>query len=114
MKPLNRYCLALDLQDNPELIEEYKHWHKPENIWPEIPEGIKSVGIVNMEIYLLETRLFMIMDTAPGFDFERDMNILGKLPRQQEWEQFVSQFQQSLPGAASHEKWQLMEKIFTL
>jgi L-rhamnose mutarotase len=109
-----RYCLTLDLKNDSTLIREYRHWHMSENIWPEIPKGIREVGIVDMEIYLLGTRLFMIMETAPGFDFDRDMAKLSGLPRQKEWEAFVAKFQQSLPGARSSEKWKLMDRIFKL
>jgi L-rhamnose mutarotase len=109
-----RYCMTLDLQDDPELIKEYKYWHENENIWPEIPRGIKEVGIVNMEIYLYDTRMFMIMETTLDFDFEKDMGRLGTLERQQEWEKFVGKFQKSLPGAPEGSKWQLMDRVYKL
>ena len=109
-----RFCLTLDLKEDPQLITEYEYWHKPENIWPEITAGIKEVGIESMEIYRLGTRLFMILEAGPDFNFERDMARLATLPRQQEWEAFVSKFQKSAPGETSSEKWKLMEKIFTL
>ncbi|MFW6249064.1 MAG: L-rhamnose mutarotase [Bacteroidota bacterium] len=109
-----RYCMTLDLKDDPELIKEYKYWHENENIWPEIPEGIKEVGIVNMEIYLYGTRMFMIMETALDFDFEKDMARLGTLERQAEWEKFVGKFQKSLPGAPEGSKWQLMDRVYKL
>lgn len=115
-KPLQtkRYCLTLDLKDDSTLVREYRYWHQSDHIWPEIPKGIREVGIVDMEIYLLGTRLFMIMETRPDFDFARDMAKLSGLPRQKEWEAFVAKFQQSLPGAASSEKWKLMDRIFKL
>jgi L-rhamnose mutarotase len=109
-----RYCLTLDLKSDTALIKEYRYWHMSEHIWPEIPKGIREVGIVDMQIYLLGTRLFMIMETTPGFDFDRDMAKLSGLPRQKEWEAFVAKFQQSLPGASSSEKWKLMDRIFKL
>jgi L-rhamnose mutarotase len=109
-----RYCLTLDLKDDTTLIREYKYWHMSGHIWPEIPKGIREVGIVDMQIYLLGTRLFMIMETKPDFDFAVDMAKLSGLPRQKEWEAFVAKFQQSLPGAASSEKWKLMDRIFKL
>ena len=109
-----RYCLTLDLKDNPELIKEYKYWHEAHHIWPEIPKGIREVGITDMEIYLLGTRLFMIVETKPGFDFDSQMGKLSELPRQKEWEAFVSKFQKSSPDAKSSEKWKLMERIFKL
>jgi len=115
-KPLQtkRYCLTLDLRNDSTLISQYRYWHMSEHIWPEIPKGIREVGIVDMEIYLLGTRLFMIMEAGPEFDFNRDMAKLSGLPRQKEWEAFVAKFQQTLPGAASGEKWKLMDRIFKL
>jgi len=112
--PTKRYCLTLDLKNDPALVSQYRYWHMSEHIWPEIPKGIREVGIVDMEIYLLGTRLFMIMETGPEFDFTRDMAKLSGLPRQKEWEAFVAKFQQALPGSASGEKWRLMDRIFKL
>jgi L-rhamnose mutarotase len=112
MKPYQRFCLTLELQDDPDLIEEYKFWHAPENIWPEIPEGIKSAGIEKMEIYLLGTRLFMIIEAGSDFNFAGDMEKLSLLPRQKEWEQFVARFQKVVPNANSREKWMMMDRIY--
>ena len=114
MSQKQRFCFTLDLKDDPELIKEYLHWHRSENIWPEIPEGIRAVGIERMEIYHLGTRLFMILEAGPGFDLTRDMARLATLPRQIEWESFVSKFQRSNPGETSAEKWKGMERIFQL
>lgn len=74
-----RYCFQFALKDDPKLIEEYKYWHDNKNIWPEIPRGIKEAGILNMEIYLLGTTMFMMMDTREDFDLEKDMERLGKM-----------------------------------
>jgi L-rhamnose mutarotase len=111
---IKRYCLTLDLKDDPALIKEYRYWHDSRNIWPEIPKGIREVGIKDMEIYLLGTRLFMIMETSPDFDFDTQMGKLAGLPRQKEWEAFVSKFQKSSPDAKSSEKWKMMDRIFKL
>jgi L-rhamnose mutarotase len=112
--PVKRYCQALELVDDPQLIEEYKHWHSPAHIWPEIPAGIRSVGILDMEIYLIGTKLFMIVETPLDFDWTGAFGRLATLKRQMEWEDFVSKFQVVKPGSASSEKWQLMERIFSL
>jgi L-rhamnose mutarotase len=114
MPAMKRFCLSLDLKDDPALVEEYKRWHQPEHIWPEIPTGIRAVGITEMEIYLLGTRLFMIIEASEEFDFNRQMELLATLPHQKEWEAFVSRFQQSEPDSTSSEKWKLMERIFKL
>ena len=56
--PVKRYCQTLDLRDNPELIAEYRKRHSKEHAWKEIIAGIREVGILEMEIYLLGTRLY--------------------------------------------------------
>ena len=109
-----RYCLTLDLVDDPELIQLYKKYHSPEGIWPEIPQGIKSVGITRMDIYLLGTRLFMILEMPESVDRDEAMAKLATLPRQDEWEATVGKCQLCDPNATSSGKWQLMEQIFTL
>lgn len=109
---LRRYCLTLDLKDDPALIAEYKRQH--EHIRPEIAKSIRDAGIEVMDIYLLGTRMFMIMEVDESFSFARKEEMDRNNPAVQEWEQFVWQFQQPLPQAKPGEKWLLMEKIFEL
>ena len=109
-----RYCKTLKLEDDPGLIEAYKKVHMPENTWPEITQGMIDVGILDMEIYIMGTQLFMIMDTVPEFDHDRDMAILAAKPRQSEWEAFVSRFQRTSSEATADEKWQVMDRIYKL
>ena len=109
-----RYCKTLNLEDDPGLIEDYKKVHMPENTWPEITQGMIEVGILDMEIYIMGTRLFMIMDTLPEFDHDRDMALLATKPRQSEWEAFVSRFQKTSSEATADEKWQIMDRIYKL
>lgn len=112
--PVKRFCQTLDLKDNPELIAEYCRRHSEGEAWSEIIEGIKSVGILEMEIYLVGTRLFMIVETPVDFDWDSAMARLATLPRQQEWEDYMSEFQVAAQGASSDEKWRMMERIFHL
>jgi L-rhamnose mutarotase len=112
--PTKRYCQTLDLKDDPDLIAQYVDRHSDAKRWPEIIEGIQSVGILEMEIYLTGTRLFMIVETAEDFDWDTAFARLSSLPRQAEWEDYMSVFQVSKQGASSAEKWQLMERIFRL
>jgi len=112
--PTRRYCQTLDLKDDPELIAEYVDRHSEAKRWHEIVEGIRAVGILEMEIYLIGTRLFMIVETAADFDWDKAFARLATLPRQAEWEDYMSVFQTCKPGASSAEKWQLMDKIFCL
>lgn len=112
--PVKRYCQTLELRDNPELIAECRRRHSREEAWPEIRQGIREVGILEMEIYILGTKLFMIVETPLDFDWDEAMAKLATLPRQQEWEDYMSVFQQAEPGASSAEKWQPMERMFHL
>ena len=109
-----RYCKTLELKNDPDLIESYKKIHAKGAAWKEITQGMREVGIVNMEIYLDGNRLFMIMDTVPEFNHDLAMAELAGKPRQKEWEECVSQFQKSSAIATADEKWRLIERIYKL
>jgi L-rhamnose mutarotase len=111
---IKRYCLTLDLHDDSSLVAKYQEWHRPGKIWPEIPKGIRDVGILDMEIYLLGTRLFMILETREDFDFDSQMQKLSDLPKQHEWEELMSTFQKGMPDRGLSKKWARMERIFKL
>ena len=114
MAEYKRYCKTLELKDDPVLIEEYKKIHAPGAAWPEITQGMREVGIVDMEIYLYGNQLFMIMETVPDFDHDKAMEELAGKPRQSEWETFVSRFRKTSPDCSATEKWQLMERIYKM
>nr|AFN57666.1 hypothetical protein [uncultured bacterium r_02] len=111
---VKRYVQTMDLKDDPALIEEYRKRHSREEAWKEILEGIREVGILDMQLFILGTRLVMIVDTPADFDWDTAMKRLAVLPRQQEWENYMAIFQQCREGATSDEKWQMMERIFYL
>lgn len=111
---VKRYCQTMDLKDNPKLIEKYKECHSKEKSWAEIREGIRSVGILEMEIYIANNHLFMIVETPLDFDWNTAMKQLALLPRQAEWEEYVSTFQLCKPGDSSAQKWRLMDRMFYL
>jgi len=107
-----RYCLTLDLIDDPQLIVEYRRYH--EKIWPEITKSIRDSGIEDMEIYLLDTRMFMIMEVNDTFSFEAKAKGDAVNPKVREWEELMWKFQKPLPNAKPGEKWMLAERIFKL
>ena len=109
-----RFCQTLELKDNPELIAEYRRRHSKGEVWSEVLKGIREVGILEMEIYIVGTRLVMIVEAPLDFDWDTAMARLATLPRQQEWEDYMSVFQQAAPGSSSDEKWVAMERIFNL
>lgn len=112
--PVKRYVRTLDLRDDPKLIEEYRKRHRKENVWPEVMEGIRKVGILEMDIYILGTRLCMILEAPADLDLEEAMERLAGLPRQQEWEDYMAVFQKAGKGATSADKWRPMERMFHL
>jgi L-rhamnose mutarotase len=109
---MKRYALALDLKDNDKLISEYEEHHQ--RVWPEVKESIFGSGIINMEIYRLGTRLFMLMETEDDFSFEKKSEADRNNPKVVEWETLMSVYQQVLPLAKPGEKWLVMDKIFKL
>ncbi len=109
---MKRYCFALDLHDDPNLIAEYEEWHT--RVSPEIKESITGTGIVVMDIYRVGNRMFMIMDAQDHFSLEDKGAKDAANPKVQEWENLMSKYQKPLPFAKSGEKWMLMEKIFHL
>jgi len=112
--PTVHYCRTLELRNNPELIKEYRRRHEKGNVWQEIIDGIRQVGILEMEIYIHGTRLFMIVETAADLDLDAAMQQLATLPRQAEWEAYMSELQDTSADATSDEKWQMMERMFYL
>ena len=107
-----KFCLALDLKDDAQLMREYKAYHQ--KVWPEIIQSIKESGITVLEIYNVGNRMFMIIEGDDHFSFEKKSAMDANNPKVQEWEDLMWQFQQALPWAKPGEKWILMEKIFEL
>jgi len=109
---MKTYCFALDLHDNPELIEEYKRYHRQEHIWPEVLECIRAKGVVSQKIYLAGNRLVLILETTDDFDLDAKTAADSTSPEMRKWEELMWKFQKPLPVARPGEKWVRMEKIF--
>jgi len=107
-----RYCFALDLIDDPQLIAEYEQYH--EAVWPDILQSLRDSGIVDMEIYRVINRLFMIIEGNESFSFERKMIMDKNNPRVEEWEKLMWGYQQGLPGLAPGAKWMPAKLVFKL
>ena len=111
---VKRYVQTMELKDDAALIAEYQRRHSKGEAWPEILEGIRQVGILDMQIFILGTQLVMIVETPLDFDWDSAMARLATVPRQQEWEDYMAIFQRCKPGATSDEKWQMMRRMFYL
>jgi L-rhamnose mutarotase len=109
---ITRSVLAVDLKDDPGLIERYKAHHR--DVWPEVRASLRRAGIVNMDIYLLGRRLVMVVDTE-GQDYLRCFaKHATSHPRVVEWEALMRSLQQPPPGAPAGDWWTLMEPVFSL
>lgn len=107
-----RYCFALDLKDDPQIIKEYEEYH--EAVWPDILQSLRDSGIVDMEIYRVLNRLFMIIEGSDDFTFERKMEMDRNNPRVREWEKLMWDYQVGLPGLPEGEKWMPAKRVFKL
>lgn len=109
---MKRFTFALDLVNDATMIAEYEQYH--EKLADEIEKSITDAGVINMEIYRIGNRLFMIMETEDDFSFERKTKMDTENPRVQIWEKLMWKYQQALPMAKEGEKWILMKQIFKL
>ena len=100
---------VLDLVDDAELIAEYRRWHAPGSVWPEVTAYIRATGVLDMEIWHAGNRLVMLLHVAE--DYPRE---LSEPARVTEWERFMSRYQRPLDGTSTGEKWTPLERIFTL
>lgn len=107
---MKRHCLALDLRDDPEAIEQYDHYHR--NVWPEVEKSLAAAGIRIMEIYRIENRLFMIIEVDDTFSFEKKARSDHENSVVMEWESIMAGFQQPLPGSRPGKKWREMKRVY--
>ncbi|HSJ66266.1 MAG TPA: L-rhamnose mutarotase [Anditalea sp.] len=107
-----RHCLCLDLKDDAKLIAEYEEHHT--KVWPEVLLSLENAGILSAEIYRWKNRIFMILETKPGFTFEEKLRLDAENEKVLEWEKLMWKYQKTLPGVKEGSKWQLMKKIFTM
>ena len=109
---MEKICLALDLVNKKELIDEYINHHR--SVWPEVESSIIDSGIKKMEIYSIYDRLFMIIYVSKDFSFENKSKLDVKNKIVQKWEFLMSKYQKKLPNTNKNEKWRIMDKIYEL
>jgi L-rhamnose mutarotase len=110
---VTRYALALDLVDDVQRIADYEKAH--EAIWPEVRAHLHAQGVLDMEIYRLGTRLFMVMGVDPAvYSAERMAQASLDNPAIVRWEALMWTYQAPTPWTPAGEKWVPMAKIFDL
>ena len=110
---MKTYAMALDLIDDPEVIEEYKEHHR--HVWPEVKQGLEKIGISEMKIFLTGCRLFMFLRTEDEFDLKKDFqSYTDTSPRARMWDDLMRNLQQKIPSAKIGDWWVPMEEVFNL
>jgi L-rhamnose mutarotase len=110
---MNRHVLTVDLKDDPQAIASYREHHR--QVWPEVLDSLRRVGVERMDIHLLGRRLVMIVEMTDGLDFRRALSThVVSSPRVAEWERLMKTLQQPVPGAPAGEWWAMMEPVFSL
>ena len=103
------YAQALDLINNEKLIKEYEDYHK--NVWPEVLEGLRSVGIIRMRIWRINNRLFMLIETDDNFDVKKFQKYTDTNPKAKEWDELMKSYQERIPNSKG-EWWSEMTLAF--
>jgi L-rhamnose mutarotase len=110
---VTRHLLAVDLKDDPAVIEAYKEHHR--HVWPEVLRSLRRAGLADLQIYLLGRRLVMVVEMQDGLDVRRAFaSHVASEPRVAEWEALMKSMQQPPPGAAAGEWWAVMQPVFHL
>lgn len=110
---MKKIAYTIDLVDDPVLADEYCALHQ--DVWPEVRHGLRSVGVVALDIFRHDRRLFLLMEVTD--DFDADVGLPAYLdthPRCREWEALMDRFHAPLPGARPGEKWCAMEQVCRL
>jgi L-rhamnose mutarotase len=110
----DKLVYALDLKDDPALIDRYRQWHAPGQVPAAISDSIRKAGIEALEIYLVGNRMFMILTPGADFDPVAKAEADAASEEVQKWETLMWDFQQALPFAAPGQKWLPMERIYSL
>ena len=110
---MKAFGLTINLREDPQIIEKYKEYHR--NVWPEVEQALRKVGVTSMKIFLLGRRLFMYMETIDGFSVDQDFSqYLKQHPKCVEWDAHMRTYQEKLSVAREDEWWAMMEQVYEL
>ena len=110
---MKQYGRTLNLKNDPAIIQQYIEYHR--NVWPEVEQGLRAIGIERILIWLLGRRLFMFMETQDGFDPDRDFaRYMDSDRRIREWQDLMATLQEPVPEAKAGEWWAEMELVYSL
>lgn len=106
-------AFALDLKDDPGTVAEYCDWHM--KVWPEIMRGMAKYGVLAQNIYLIGSRMFMVLQVEDDFDYRVDFaRYMHETPRASDWDRLMRNLQQPVPGKQEGDWWAPMERVYDL
>ena len=109
---MKRIAMTVMLKDDTQVIREYEEYHV--NVWPEVIEGGRRIGIKRVFIYRFGRQLFMFMEVPDDFDLERDLPKYKEDPRAREWDELMRTYQETVPGAPPGSKWVAMKEVHAM
>ncbi|WP_176086790.1 L-rhamnose mutarotase [Martelella sp. HB161492] len=110
-----RKCFAVDINNDPALIEKYKQFHKPGGPPQAVTDSIRADDIRVLEIYLVGDRMFMIMEQGDDFNEAEKAKRDAVNPDVKAWDEMMrSTYQKRLPFAPEGTTWIEMERIYSL
>lgn len=107
---MKTYAMTIDLKDDPQILALYEEYHK--NVWPEVRQAVKNVGMENVRIFRFGTRLVQVFDARDGFDIAKDIDSYAKNPVVKKWDMMMNEFQVPLEGRKKGEWWAGMELVY--
>ena len=102
--------VAMTVKIRPELIEEYKQYHR--NVWPEIEQMQRRLGFRNVSIFFCGDTLFLYQEYHGSQSIEQAWAEYSANEKCQEWEKLMSKYQVRSPNALPGIKWAQMEEVY--
>jgi len=107
---MKRHVLTIKLKNDKDAIQAYKRHHA--DVWPEVKEALREVGVQHMQTYLQGNRLCTIIEARDGFDPGVDLKRYATSPRVKEWDRIMSALQTSVDGTVGTPAWVPMELVY--
>jgi L-rhamnose mutarotase len=89
--------------------KDYDESHR--QVWPELLEKLKEVGISRYSIFRREQDLILVMDVK---DFDQAWNTLDRDPVNLKWQEKMSEIFEPVSGLKPGERFPMMEEVFYL
>lgn len=108
------YVFTCNLKDDPELIKQYKAYHSPVGVWPEVTQTLKACGAKSIRIYIYNTSLVLIISLPERISLEEFGRIYASTsPKIKEWDKLMASFQLPPNGGPAGSTWAAMEQMYS-